>query len=418
MFDHEFEAFIGLDWADQRHYWHMAIAATGRREHGVLEHRSQAIELWAAALAQRFPGQLIAVCLEQSRGALTYQLTKYPFLVLFPVHPNTAASYRDAFVPSGAKGDPGDAALLLDILLHHRHRLRRCDPDTPETRLLCLLVELRRKLVNERTRNSNRLTAWLKLYYPQPLDWIDDIDSPLGCALIQRWPTFQQLRRAGDDTLRRFFRGYQSRSEARSETRIQAIRASTPAVDDLALLQAGQAAATALVASLQTLHAQIETLDARLAELTPKHPDAYLFADLPGAGPVLVPRLIVAFGTHRDRFQSAAELATYSGIAPVTKSSGKTHYVAFRYACPHFLRQTFHEFAACSRLRSQWSRAFYDDKRANGMSHHAAVRALAFKWIRVLFRCWKDRVPYDEARYLSRLQQRKAPLDTAPRDSD
>ena len=412
MNDTDFAAFIGIDWADERHYWNLAVAATGLREYGTLEHRPQVIELWAAELRHRFPGQLLAVCLEQSRGSLVYQLTRYPHLVLYPVHPAAAAKYREAFFPSGAKGDPGDAALLLEILLHHRDRLRRLDPDTAETRRLMLLAELRRKLVNERTRHSNRLTAWLKLYYPQPLDWIDDIDGPLGCALLLRWPTFQKLRRASDDTLRRFFHNQNCRCEDRIEQRIQAIRSSATASDDLAVLEAGQAATTALVALIQTLQVHIEALDRRLAELTAEHLDAHLFTCLPGAGPALTPRLIAAFGTRRDRFESAAELAAYSGIAPVTKSSGKTQIVSFRHACPRFLRQTFHEFAACSRIRSQWARAFYDAKRKQGMTHHCAVRALAFKWIRVLFRCWKDRTPYDETRYLRHLQQRKSPFVT------
>lgn len=176
----EFAAWIAIDWAEQQHYWHLAITATGRRETGQLDHTPLAIDRWAAGLQQRFPQALLAVCLEQSRGPLVYQLAKYAHLVLYPVHPATVARYRAAFYPSGAKGDPGDAALLLEILLHHRQHLRRLDPDTPDTRLLGMLTEQRRKLVDERTRQSNRLTAGLKLYYPQPLDWIDDIDAPLA----------------------------------------------------------------------------------------------------------------------------------------------------------------------------------------------------------------------------------------------
>ena len=180
MNEPSFAAWVAIDWADRKHYWHMAITDSAPREKGSLDHTPQAIEHWATALQQRFPQALVAVCLEQSRGPLAYQLAKYAHLVLYPVHPATVARYRAAFFPSGAKGDPGDAALLLEILLHHRHHLRRIDPDTDETRLLGLLTELRRSLVDERTRHSNRLTACLKLYYPQPLDWIDNIDSPLG----------------------------------------------------------------------------------------------------------------------------------------------------------------------------------------------------------------------------------------------
>ena len=116
-----------------------------------------------------------------------YQLSKYPHLVLYPVHPTTSARFREAFYPSGAKSDPEDTDVLLDLLEHHRHRLRRLDPDTPETRPLQMLVEQRRAWVDEKTRQSNRLTGWLKIFFPQVLDWIDDIDSPLGCDLLDRW---------------------------------------------------------------------------------------------------------------------------------------------------------------------------------------------------------------------------------------
>lgn len=410
MSDEYFAACVGIDWAEQRHYWCMAISTVQPRESGWLDHTPQAINDWAIDLKQRFPQAPVAVCLEQSRGPLVYQLAKYDHLVLYPAHPATVARYRAAFFPSGAKGDPGDAALLLEILLHHRDHLRRLDPDTADTRLLAMLAEERRMLVDERTRQSNRLTAWLKMYYPQPLDWIDNIDAPLGCDLLERWPTLEHLQRARPATLRRFFAQHHCRSGERIEQRIRAIREATAAVHDVALLEAGATATAGLVAILKTLNDRIAAIDQRLAELTPKHPEAYLFAGLPGAGPVLLPRLIAAFGTQRDRFESAADLAAYSGIAPVRRQSGHSQSVVVRRACPHFLRQTFQEFAACSRAKSIWAQAFYQSKRDHGHGHHAAVRALAFKWIRILFRCWKDRTPYNEARYLASLKTRHSPV--------
>jgi transposase len=406
----EFSAYVAIDWADQHHCWCLADAEGKRRDHGDLRNTPEAIDTWVAGLLLRFPDGSLAVCLEQSRGGLVFQLGKYARLVIFPVHPATIASFRQAFFPSGAKGDPSDTALLLELLLHHRRRLRRLDPDTPETRLLGMLIELRRRLVDERTRQSNRLTAWLKMYFPQPLDWIDNIDAPLGCDFLERWPTLQQLQRAKPETVQRFFREHNSRSETRIQERMEAIRIAVAAVQDSALLEAGAATTAALVALLKALNATIASLDQRIAAL-PKHPEEDLFAGLPGAGPVLLPRLIVAFGTRRERFQSASELAAYSGIAPVTKQSGKSKSVQFRRACPTFLRQTFHEFAAHSVAKSTWARQFYDQQRERGKGHHAAVRALAFRWIRVLFRCWKDRKPYDEARYLEALRKRRGSKD-------
>ena len=408
----EFSAYVAIDWADQKHHWQLADAEGMRREQGELLHQPEAIDTWVAGLLARFPEGSLALCLEQARGALVYQLGKYARLVLYPVHPTALNSFRKAFFPSGAKGDPGDAGLLLELLLHHRAHLRRLNPDTAETRQLRLFIELRRRLVDERTRQSNRLTAWLKMYFPHPLDWIDNIDSPLGCDFLQRWPTLELLQRADAATIERFFREHNSRSEARIQQRVVAIRGAIPAVQDTALLQAGAAATTSLVAMLKALNGAIASLDQQIAEQVPRHPEVDLFVDLPGVGPVLLPRLIVAFGTQRDRYQSASELAAYSGIAPVTRQSGQSKSVHFRFVCPKFLRQTFQEFAAHSISNSEWARQYYQRQRDKGVRHHAAVRALAFKWIRILYRCWKDRTPYNETRYLQSLRLRHAPKDS------
>ena len=118
-----------------------------------------------------------------------------------------------------------------------------------------------------------------------------------------------------------------------------------------------------LVTLLTALRSHIAALDERIADLVPTHPGSVLFASLPGTGPVLVPRLIAAFGTRRDRFQSADEMERCSGIGPVKIAGGKTERVCFRWACPKFLRQTFHEFASHSIGHSEWAKAYYQHLR-------------------------------------------------------
>ena len=344
----EWAAFAAIDWADQKNFWRLVPAGSQRHEQGELENTPEAVEVWAAALQQRFGGRPIAVCLEQSRGALVYMLTKYPHLVLFPVHPTTAARYRKTFCTSGAKADPSDTASLLDLLMRHRERLRALQPDTVETRLLHFLVEERRQMVDEKTRQSNRLTDCLKLYFPQVLRWFDEVDSPLVGALLERWPSLEQLQRAHPGTLRRFFHEHNCRSEELIQQRIDGIAQATPATQDQGVLEAGMMMTHGLVKLLETLRGNIAVFDERIAELVRAHPDSALFDSLPGAGAVLIPRLIVAFGTRRERYESAYQMQCYSGIAPVKEASGKTEWVHFRFTCPKFLRQTFHEFAGHS----------------------------------------------------------------------
>ena len=402
-------AFVAIDWANQKNFWRLKPADSRQHEQGELENTPEAVERWAASLEQRFGGRPVAVCLEQSRGALVYMLSKYPHLVLFPVHPTTAARYRKTFTPSGAKSDPNDTASLLDLLLRHRDRLRALQPDTVETRLLHFLVEERRQTVDEKTRQSNRLRDCLKLYFPQILQWFDDVTTPVVGDLLQRWGSLEELQRAHPGTLRKFFREHNCRSPERMEERITGIYQAVPATRDPAVLEAGTRTARGLVALLATLRRNIAAFDQRIAQLIESHPDGALFASLPGAGAFLAPRLLVAFGTLRDRYQSAYEMQCYSGIAPVKEASGNTEWVHFRFVCPKFLRQTFHEFASHSIRQSEWAKAYYQHLRQDGKkNHHAAVRSLAYKWIRIIFRCWKDGKPYDEQVYQNSLRRRRS----------
>jgi transposase len=186
-----------------------------------------------------------------------------------------------------------------------------------------------------------------------------------------------------------------------------------PLTNDEAIIKPQALIVQALVAQLRAVLTAIETFDDAIAQTTPKIHDYTLFQNLPGAGPVMAPRLLVAFGEDRNRYLKADELQMYAGIAPVTERSGKKSWVHWRYRAPTFLRQTFVEWAAETIPGSYWAKAYYQQQRANGKRHQAALRALAFKWIRILFRCWKDRRPYDEASYLNALKMRGSPLVNA-----
>lgn len=411
--EHGYAAYAAIDWADRKHFWKLQPVGSGKAEKGEIESTPEAVDAWASGLNVRFSGRLVAVCLEQKRGALVYMLAKYAHLVLFPVHPKTAADYRKTFCPSGAKSDPADTDSMLDLLLRHRERLQELRPDTVETRTLQILTEQRRRMVDDGTRQNNRLKACLKMYFPQILQWFDDVKTPLVGALLKRWPSLQDLQRSHPGTIKKFFHEHNCRSEERIAERIDAIYQAVPATADSAVLEGESLVAQGFVALLATLRENIAVLDARIQLLVEGHPESALFGSLPGAGPVLVPRLIVAFGTQRDRFELAYEMECLSGIAPVTKRSGQSKVVAFRRACPKFVRQTFHEFASHSIDQSEWARAYYDTQRKNKKSHHAAVRALAYKWIRIIFRCWKDNKPYDEQTYLQSLHKRNSPLGAA-----
>jgi len=223
----EYAALIAIDWADQQHAVCLFDPSTGEREQIIVKHTPAALQEWALSLRQRFGGQPLAVCLEQSRGPLIYALLKYDFFVLYPINPATLAKYRQAFSTARGKDDPTDADYLLDLLEYHRDRLRPWHPDDEKTRTLGLLVEQRRRLTGDRTRISNRLTALLKGYFPQVLDWFEDIRTRLVCDFLERWPQLSLLQQARPATVDKFLRSHHSTSKATNQRRLSELKTAT-----------------------------------------------------------------------------------------------------------------------------------------------------------------------------------------------
>jgi transposase len=408
--DPEFAAFIGIDWADRKHDVCLVAAGAQTLEPSVLEHRPAAIEAWAAGLRERFGGRKVAVCIELAQGPIVSALLEHDIFVLFPVNPSTLAKYRQAFAPSRAKDDPTDAQIALELLLRHRDKLSELKPDSAAMRALRRMVIARRELVEDRVRLTNRITNALKQYFPQVLSWFREKHTAVFIAFLDRWPTLQAAQRARSETLVDFFHAHNVRRADAVARRVEAIRSERPLTTDGGVIAPSQLLVEALLGQLRAVTAAIERFDEEIAERSKKLPDYRLFAALPGAGAALAPRLLVAFGERRERFPDAAAVQKYAGIAPVTERSGNQSWVHWRFACSKFIRQTFVEWTEQTITGSFWARAFYQRHRAKGAAHNAAVRALAFKWVRILWRCWVDRVPYDESRYLSALQKRGSPV--------
>jgi hypothetical protein len=272
------------------------------------------------------------------------------------------------------------------------------------------LCEYRRKLVNDRIHHTNRITSLLKMYFPQVLDWAGALGTPQACDFLEKWPTLTDIPRHDPSQLQVFYHQHHCRNAALIQRRLQQISTARCLTDDPAVVDAFSLAVQLEAAQLRPIIDGISRLDRIIAQQFAAHPEHELFESFPGAGPVLSPRLLVAFGTQRSRWSSAADMQCHSGIAPVTRKSGKSCVVHRRLACSNFIRQTFHEFAAQSIRYSTWARAYYDQMRARGLQHPAAVRALAFKWIRIIYRCWVDHTPYDEQIHLNSLRAKQSLL--------
>lgn len=407
----DYAAFVGIDRSDDS--IDLTVLDSQARSQG---HRSQpskpnALRDWVLELRKSFPKGRIALCIEQPCANLAAFFCRYDFLDLFLINPATFKHWREAFQPSRAKCDKTDSLGLAQLLYESHHKLPVWRPDDAITRKLRSLVEARRTLVDTRTRVHNQLVAALKNYFPEALELSGKyLHAQLACRFLQKWPTLQALKNEHPDTIRQFYFLNGSRRAPLIEKRLAIVEEAIPLTDDDAILDASTMQVHALVDQLNALRKHIDRYDEAIETHFLQHDDHLVFASLPGAGANLGSRLAVLFGTDRGRFPAPADVQKFSGIAPVTKQSGNTRVVHRRYACPKFHRQTFLEWVGQTITRSIWSRAFYQQQRAKGVSHYTALRALAYKWIRIIWRCWQDKTAYCEETYLKALRKSHSPL--------
>ena len=397
--------FIGIDWADQKHDCYV-IDRDGKGFHREIAHSPEEIDVWVSEMLNLAGGKPLAIMLEQSRGPLVHALMFREKVLLYPVNPKQLVRYRESY-PGGGKDDPTDARYLARMLRERFTTLTCWQPDDEKTRLLAHLCQQRRRLVEGQVKLRQQLIAQLKSYFPLVLELFGkDGQLPLLLSILARWPDPRQLRRADRRLIRCVLNDHSIRNEHQQDQIIDRIRSAQLLCDDEALITPLAMTVKLLASQIQQSRKTIQEFDTKIAEVMKQHPDAHLFTSLRGAGPALAPRLLCAFGSQRDRWADADALAAFSGIAPVTLKSGKLRQVHRRFACPKYLRQTFHEFADSARIYCPWTKARYRMLRDRGMKHHAALRKLARSWIRILFRVWQTRTPFDADRYLAQLQKR------------
>jgi transposase len=406
----QFAALIGLDWGHQTHAiaWQEPGSAVQTR---TLEHSAENLHQWLDELEERYTGKNVAVALEATQGAVVYALLERPWITIYPVHPSTSTRQRDAFRPSGAKDDVPDALVLLSLLEHHLDRLRPLQIDDEPTRTLAGLVEARRKAVDLRTMLSNQLKSILRDYFPQALQWVGEhLAAPLALDFLEKWPRLTDLQASKRATIKSFYQRHNVRRPELIGQRLDEIRVARLLTRDAAVIEVNVLKVKLIVDQLRTLQEHIRGFEEAIAQAFAQHPEKNLFSELPGAGQNLAPRLLTALGTMRDRFADAAAMQRFFGVAPVTVKSGARAWVHWRWNAPIFERQTLVEWAGQTVVYCPWAKAYYQQQKSKRVGHWAILRALAFKWLRVLWRCWQESVLYDEKNYLKRLEQRRSPI--------
>jgi len=409
--DYPYDLVIGLDRSDTKADLHLIDLTTGQRTNHTVGTRPEALHDWLAQLRQQHPKSRVAICLERPAVALVPFLEPYAWITLYAINPMSLKRFRETFVTSRANDDSQDAWYLAELIRTHHEKLSAWVPEDPATRQLQQCVVHRRAVVDQRTELTNRLQEVLKAFFPQALDLCgEDLWRPLATDLLLKWPSLQAIQKVKPATLKQFYHQHHSHSPALIQRRLKLIQDAQPVTDDAMLVQTHVLRVQLICRQLQLVVAAIATYDKQISQLFAAHPDREIFKNLPGAGPVLAPRLLASLGSQRERFPTARSLQCYSGIAPVTKQSGGKCHIHRRYGCPVFCKQGFHEFAASSILFCRWAAAYYWQQRHTGANHHTAVRALAYKWQRIIWRCWQDHTVYDDARYEAMLRQKGSSL--------
>lgn len=397
---------VGIDSSDAYHDIHAEVAGVETRVRLRIENSLGGFQRLEQQLTQTFGDLPRRYGVENPTLLLSRYLLATQAAV-YALNPRSVMNMRQVLTASGKKDDPLDARSAA-LLLQARPDLTPVTQSSPAGELVAGLTAQRTDVVEGKTRLVNQLTAALKSYYPRALELFPKLEQPLTLAFLQAFPSplaLAQAERPAWDALFAGKRYPQPRRIERLWTQAQLPQVGVSGVDvALGLRVVGR-----LVRCLQVLLDELAQLEAEIAAQFALLPHAKTFASLPGAGPTLAPCLFALLGDNLTAWERWEEVARASGVAPITRTSGNSRSVRMRRHCNHRARRTLHLFAGCSRRNCAWAQEFYAQQRQLGKSHATALRNLALKWLRILFRLWQEGSVYDEAEYLRRRTARQRP---------
>jgi transposase len=381
----------GIDWASEAH--EVCISEEGKvAERFSASHDERGI----AELARRLARLGVArIAIERPDGILVERLLAAGLRVL-AIHPNQVKAARPRFAVAHGKSDRFDAYVLAELARTDAHRFRALVPDSDETKALRALTRAREDLVGVRVELANQLRAQLQAFWPGALIF-DDVDSPTSLAFIARYPSPEDAKSLGAKRMAAFLarRGYSGRTDPAKL--VERVKAAPQGTAGAAEREARRGAVLGLVAALEPIVAKIAKLTAQIRSALAAHPDAAIFRPLfrnPKTA-ICPATLISELGDCRGRYPTEAALAADAGMSPVALESGKLRVATFRRACDKRLRLAVATLADSTRHWHPWAGEVYRRARARGQDHPHAIRTLGRAWLRVLWRCWQDGVPYD-----------------------
>jgi transposase len=390
--------FTGIDWAAETHAVCVMDAGGKIAAEFTIEHSADGIALLTGCLARYGTPGGMPVAIERPNGRLVDLLLEAGHPVV-PVSPNAIKTWREGEVLSGAKSDAGDAAVIAEYLRLRQHRLRTAAPYSDETLALRTVVRSRGDLVEMRVAATNQLSALLEAHWPGAKAIFADVESPISLEFLTRYPTPATAAHLGEKRMAAFLvkHGYSGRRTAAEL--LARLRAAPAGTGRESLTEALRDTVLAAVGVLTALNAAVKNLDRSVAAHLGEHPDGKIFTSLPRSGQVNAAQVLAEWGDCRQAYDGPDSVAALAGCTPVTSQSGKHRSVQFRWACNKRFRAAMTTFADNSRHASPWAAKTYSDARASGKDHPHAVRILARAWIRVIWPCWLEGIPYNPARH-------------------
>ncbi|HYZ72910.1 MAG TPA: IS110 family transposase [Chthoniobacterales bacterium] len=386
--------FGAVDWASEKHSVIVLDQAGKVLEGFEIEHSGLG---WKKFREKLQPYGSIAFAIETSQGAAVEQLLEAGMMV-YPLNPKSAQAYRERKAPSGAKDDWLDAWSFADALRVDGHGWKALRPEEALIKELRLLCRDEVSLIEQRTAFIQQLRDALAAYYPAALEAFEDWTSVSAWMFLERFPTPDALVQAGKRKWQNFLHSRRLWGREEGAKRMEIFARASQFAGSQPTIKAKSLLALSLVQMLFAVEKQLCLYRQRIAELFKQHPDHDLFGSLPGAGPKLAPRLLSEIGDDRQRFDEPQALQCLCGTAPVTKRSGKKRKywsVHQRWACNKHLRHALHLFADKSLTRCVWAEIYYQHHRQKNQSHASALRRLANRWLKIIYKMWKDHTPYD-----------------------
>jgi Transposase/Transposase IS116/IS110/IS902 family len=392
--------YLGVDWADAEHaVWVEDEAGTKMLSRSVPQTVEGLAEFGRWLDERRATGRELWAAIEKPEGRIVDFLLDHG-VVVFAVNPKAVDRARDRFRVSGASSDPFDARVLATFVRTEHSHLAPLRPSSEAAQELKGLTRDYTRQVRHQTRLLNQLTAALKAYYPRALEVIDDLKSRWGRDFLRDYPTPGALAALTERRWQRWARDH--RLSAERATALWSIIAPPQLAVPAHVVRVQTRLVGALLEQLTTTLGTVEAYREAITDFFGGMPAAAWARTLPaGRSGTTIPRLYAELGDAAGRWQTFRHLQGHAGTVPITKRSGKQIVVMFRFSCNTHLRDAVHQFAQQSLHHSEWARAYYDRCRRRGLRHHHALRALAAKWLKILFVLWSRQLAYDETHHLA-----------------